>query len=56
MKETNNEQWRWELNRKIAEFVAKPSREQEAALTFLLSSYRIIHNRNLSVDMMKQAG
>jgi len=55
MKEQINEQWRWEFNRKIAEYVSNPSREQEATLGFLLSSYRIIHSRQNMADIKKQA-
>jgi len=43
MRDTNNEWWRWELNRKIAEFLSRPTPEQEATLSFLLTSYRALH-------------
>jgi hypothetical protein len=43
MRDTNNEWWRWELNRKVAEYLSKPTPEQEAMLSFLLTSYRALH-------------
>lgn len=50
MSHTDNEWWRWELNRKIAEFLSKPTLQQEAALGFLLTSYRALHEQdNLNV-------
>lgn len=45
MIESKNEWWRWELNRKIAEFLSKPTAEQEATLAFLLTSYRALHEQ-----------
>jgi hypothetical protein len=44
MKNMQNEWWRWQLNRKIAEFLASPSENQHAHLNFMLSSYRSLHN------------
>jgi len=44
MSNPNNEWWRWELNRKIAEFLSRPTQEQEAMLSFLLTSYRALHD------------
>lgn len=46
MIESNNEWWRWELNRKIAEFLSRPTAEQEATLAFLLTSYRALHEQH----------
>ena len=43
MKNMQNEWWRWQLNRKIAEFLASPSENQHAHLNFMLSSYRSLH-------------
>ncbi len=43
MDTSNNEWWRWKLNRKIAEFLSSPTPEQEATLGFLLTSYRALH-------------
>ena len=45
MNDSNNEWWRWELNRKVAEFLTKPTPEQEATLAFLLTSYRALHEQ-----------
>jgi hypothetical protein len=38
--ENINEWWIWTLNRKIAEFIHKPSEDQEIELRFLLTTYR----------------
>ena len=56
MNESHNEQWRWEFNRKIAEYMSSPSREKEANLGFMLASYRIIHNRLNNTDTRRKAG
>jgi hypothetical protein len=45
MSHTHNEWWRWQLNRKIAEFLSKPTPQQEATLGFLLTSYRALHEQ-----------
>lgn len=45
MSHAHNEWWRWELNRKIAEFLSKPTPQQEATLGFLLTSYRALHEQ-----------
>ncbi len=44
MSNDDNEWWRWQLNRKIAEYLSRPTREQEATLGFLLTSYRALYN------------
>lgn len=50
MSHENSEWWRWELNRKIAEFLSKPTPQQEATLGFLLTSYRTLHEQQ-NIDM-----
>ena len=45
MSNNDNDWWRWELNRKIAEFLCRPTREQEVTLAFLLTSYRALYQQ-----------
>jgi len=54
MNNSNNEWWRWELNRKIAEFLSRPTREQEATLGFLLTSYRALYNQRDNTSEARQ--
>ena len=58
MSKSDNEWWRWELNRKIAEFLSRPTPEQEAILAFLLTSYRALHDQrdNDTCTQLDQTG
>ena len=40
-----NERCHWLLNRKVAEYISKPTQQLEITLRFLLTSYRALNEK-----------
>ena len=50
-KMTPFEQWRWKINRKVAEFIHEPDDLNQAELEAMIDSYRNYHRMKMFINI-----